>query len=58
MGTGFFPESDAAHTHHLVPRLRMRGTIPPLPLHAFMAWTGTILLSTPEDKSGLPTPEL
>jgi len=27
------------NTHlHLVPRSRMRGTIPPLPQHAFMAW--------------------
>ena len=29
---------------HLVPRLRMSGAIPPLPVFAFMAWTRTILL--------------
>jgi len=28
---------------HLVLRLSMRGTIPLLPPHAFMAWTGTNL---------------
>ena len=28
---------------HLVPRLRMIGTIPPLTLHAFIAWKGTNL---------------
>jgi hypothetical protein len=26
--------------HHLAPRLRMSGTVPLLPLHAFMGWTG------------------
>jgi len=25
-------------THHLLPRLRMHGTIPPLPQYIFMAW--------------------
>ena len=29
---------------HLVFRLRMNGAIPPLPLHKFMACTGTTLL--------------
>jgi len=28
---------------HLVPRLRMCGTVPPLPQHAYMAWKGTVL---------------
>jgi hypothetical protein len=46
MGTGFFPGGEAAVgvmlTSHLqlVPRLRMNGAIPLLPLYAFMAWTG------------------
>ena len=31
-------------THlHQVPRLRMKGHISPLPLYAFIAWTGTTL---------------
>jgi hypothetical protein len=29
---------------HLVPRLRMSGVVPLLPLHGFMAWTGTTVL--------------
>jgi hypothetical protein len=29
---------------HLVPRLRMRGDIPLLPLYAFMSWTRIMLL--------------
>jgi hypothetical protein len=30
-------------THiHLVPRLKKRGTIPPLPQHAYTAWKGTV----------------
>ena len=30
-------------THfHILPRLRIAGTIPPLPQHAFMAWTRTV----------------
>jgi hypothetical protein len=34
-------------THiYQMPLLRMGGTIPPLPLHAFMAYTGTALLSS------------
>jgi hypothetical protein len=40
VGTGVFPGT--AHLH-LVPRLRMNGAIPLLPLYAFMAWTGTAL---------------
>ena len=31
-------------THiRLVPTLRMRGTMPQLPQHAYMAWKGTVL---------------
>jgi hypothetical protein len=30
---------------YLVPRLSMRGAIPPLPLYAYMAWTWTTLTS-------------
>jgi hypothetical protein len=46
---GFFTERQSGQgvkltNHlHLVPRLRMRGTIPELPPHAFMAVTGTTL---------------
>jgi hypothetical protein len=29
---------EAEHSSHLVPRLRMRGAIPPLPQYFFTAW--------------------
>jgi len=50
-GIGQFPGVDnqgmTLTTHfHLVPTLRMSGTIPLLPLYAFMVWTGTTLLFT------------
>jgi len=31
------------HSHlHLVPKLRMSGAVPLLPLHAFIMWMGTV----------------
>ena len=50
MGTGFLPRGQSRRggrltTHiHLVPRLRMSGAVPLLPLYAFMAWTGKTLI--------------
>jgi hypothetical protein len=32
------PEREVDHSPHLVPRLRLRGAIPPLPQSVFMAW--------------------
>jgi hypothetical protein len=37
MGTGIFPWDVKLTAHHPVPRLRMRGAIPPLSQYAFMA---------------------
>jgi len=35
------PKPDHSHLH-LVPKLRMNGTVPLLPLHAFIMWMGTV----------------
>jgi hypothetical protein len=47
MGTAFLFWGVKMNTHlNLVLRLRMSGTISPLPPYAFMAWTGTTMLLT------------
>jgi hypothetical protein len=40
------PRCGANHSPRLVPRLRMSGTVPPLPQYPFMVCTGTTLPST------------
>ena len=34
------PGREVTHSPHLVPRLKMNGSTPVLPLYAFMEWTG------------------
>jgi len=41
---------------HLVPKLRISGAIPPLPLHVFMAWEGKSFIQTDQPPS--PSPKI
>jgi len=64
MGTGvlFWGHSDQGMELttqlHLIPRLRMHGTITLFPLYAFMAWSGTILPFLVAANTGNFTPQL